>query len=237
MKRTLIALVLTLSVLSTPAWAGDSDLRLELESGMRTLRLGQETTLKMRIAGVGISHLTEESEGVVPENPKAGAFVYEFKFKPQREGKFTFGPYQLSFNGQKLTSNPVSIYVLPAWDGTYGTFFRVDSNSIALGEAIELVMETWSEKYEHVSCSLKGNDGAFALAPTAGVGFSAISSTSNGGVSQFYSRSAWRITPKKPGEFRITKDLFLNFPESVNPPDITILVKEIAQPADSSGKK
>ena len=43
MKGTLVVVVLTLSVLSTPAWAEDSDLRLELETGLRTLRLGQET--------------------------------------------------------------------------------------------------------------------------------------------------------------------------------------------------
>jgi hypothetical protein len=130
MKATWAALVLLLGTSSVPAWAEGSDPKLELESGLRTLRLGQETTLKMRIAGAPISRLTEASEGVVPENSRVGAFVYEFRFKPQREGKFTFGPYQLSFNGRNLTSNSLSIYVLPPWDGTYGTFFRVDSNNI-----------------------------------------------------------------------------------------------------------
>jgi len=237
MKGTLIAMALTLSAWSTPAWPEDSDLKLDLEAGIRTLRLGQETALKLRIAGTSISRLTEKSEGVVPENPGAGAFVYEFKVKPQREGKFTFGPYQLSFNGQNLTSNPVSIRVLPPWDGTYGTFFRVDSNNIALGEAVELVMETWSEKYQPVRCSLKRDDEAFASGATVGAALSTMSGTSSGGASRFYSRSQWLLTPKKPGEFRITKDLFMSFPENVNPPDIVVTVKETAPPADASGRK
>lgn len=66
---------------------------------------------------------------------------------------------------------------------------------------------------------------------------STMSGTSSGGESRLYSRSRWLITPKKPGEFRITKDLFTNFPENVDPPDIVVTVKETAPPADSSDRK
>lgn len=51
MKGTLMTIALTLSVWSTPAWPEESDLKLDLEAGIRTLRLGQETTLKLRITG------------------------------------------------------------------------------------------------------------------------------------------------------------------------------------------
>ncbi len=221
MHGTWLPGAMALFVLTAQAWAGDSDLRLELESNVRTLRLGQETTLRLRIVGPGVRRLTEKSEGVSPKDPAASAFVHELGFKPPREGSFTFGPYQLSFNSQELTSNPVSIFVLPAWDGRYGTFFRIDSNSITLGESIELVMETWSKTYESKHCLLK-RDEAFTFTQGAAV----MSGTASDKGTWVYARSVWFVTPKKAGEFRITGDLFLSFPEGVEPPDLTVIVKE-----------
>ena len=46
--------IILVLVLSTLAWSGDSDLKLELESNVRTLRLGQKTTLRLRIVGAGV---------------------------------------------------------------------------------------------------------------------------------------------------------------------------------------
>lgn len=209
-----------LFVLTVPAWAGDSDLRLELESSVRTVRLGQETTLRLRIIGPGIGRITEKSEGISPKNPAVGAFTQELAFKPPREGNFTFGPYRLSFNGRELTSNRVSIFVLPAWDGTYGTFFRTDSNSITRGESIEFVMETWSKRYEPKLCVLK-RDAAF----TATQGESIMSSMASDNSTWVYTRTVWFVTPKEAGDFRLTRDAFLSLPEAVEPPDITVTVK------------
>jgi hypothetical protein len=221
-----------LSLLSTPAWSQVSDLRLELESDARTLRVGQDATLKMRIAGAGVGRLVEGSEGVVPDVSNGAAFVYEFKVKPRREGPFVFGPYQISFNGQALTSNTVSIQVLPPWNGVYGTFFRVDSNSITLGQSVELVMETWSEKLDPNSYGLRGSEETFLTGP----GSYLSSMTVNGSISACWRQSRWLITPKKAGEFRITKDLFRNFPANVTPPDIAITVRESPQPAIGGGR-
>lgn len=232
MHRTWLPGTVALLVLTTQAWAGNPDLRLELESNVRTVRLGQEATLRLRIAGPGIRRLTEGSEGISPKNSASGAFVYELGFKPPREGDFTFGPYQLSFNGQQLTSNLVSIFVLPAWDGTYGTFFRADRHSITLGESIELVMETWSTTYEPKHCFLK-RDEAFTYTP----GEIIMSSTMSDKGTWVYARSAWFVTPKKAGEFRITRDLFLSFPEKVEPPDITVMVKEPDPPTGPGNKE
>ena len=163
LKTRDLGIVLAL-ILSTLAWSGDSDLKLELESNVRTLRLGQRATLRLRIVGAAVGRLTEKSEGVVPANTTVGSFVYDFSFEPQREGQFTFGPYQLSFNGQPLMSSPLSIFVLPPWDGTYGTFFRTDSDSVTLGEKIELTMETWSIQPDVKRCLLKRTE-AFTYTP------------------------------------------------------------------------
>ena len=65
--------IILVLVLSTLAWSGDSDLKLELESNVRTLRLGQKTTLRLRIVGAGVRRLTEHSEGIDSSNSKIGS--------------------------------------------------------------------------------------------------------------------------------------------------------------------
>jgi hypothetical protein len=232
MHGTWLPRLVALLVLTAQAWASDPDLRLELESNFRTVRLGQEATLRLRILGPGISRLTEGSEGISPKNPAGAAFVCELSFKPPREGDFLLGPYQLSFDGRQLTSNLVSLFVLPAWDGRYGTFFRIDRDSITLGESIELVMETWSTTYDSNHCLLK-RDEAFTYTPAE----TFMSGTTSDKGTWVYTRSAWFITPKKAGEFRITRDLFLSLPEKVEPPDLTVLVKEPDPPAGAGDKE
>ncbi len=232
MHGTWLSGAVTLLLLAAQAGVGDPDLRLELESNVRTLRLGQEATLRLRILGPGIRHLTEKSEGISPKNPAVGAFVHELGFKPPREGRFTFGPYRLSFNGQELTSNRVSLFVLPAWDARYGTFYRTDSNSITLGESIEFVVETWSKTYEPKHWSMK-RDEAF----TSIQGETIMSRFVSDKSTWAYTRSAWLITPKEAGEFRITRDLFQDFPEGVEPPDITVIVKKPDPPIEPGNKE
>lgn len=226
LKRRNLGIVLIL-ILSTLAWSGDSDLKLELEleSNVRTLRVGERTNLRLRIVGAGVGHITDGSEGIAASNPIAGSFVYEFAFAPQREGQFTFGPYQLSFNGQPLVSNAVSLFVLPRWDGRFGTFFRTDRDSIVLGDKIELSMETWGTTMNLPRCQIKWDE-AFTSAPGGSFMF-----TENGGASTqvYYARLLWWITPKKAGEFKITRDLFESFPEGVVAPNLTVMVTEPAQ--------
>jgi hypothetical protein len=225
-KMRELGIVLVL-ILSTPAWPGDSALKLELESGVRTLRVGQRSSLRLTIAGTEIGRITAGTEGVDDANARVGSFVYSLTFVPPREGQFTFGPYQLSFNGRPLVSNAVSVFVLPPWDGTFGTFFRTDSTSITLGEKIELSMETWSTTGGYPQCQIRREE-AFTYTPG-----DSFSSVDKGGTDKavYYSRRLWWITPKQPGKFKITKDLFETFPEGIEAPDLTVTVKEPAQPA------
>jgi hypothetical protein len=225
MRNCVVVMIAILSVGAAPAWPQEAGLRLEVETALRTLRVGQETTLKLRIVGTEIARLLPPSEGVVTDTATPGAFVYEFKFRPPREGPFTFGPYQLSFNGRSLTSNAVSMRVLPPWNGTYGTFFRVDSNSITLGESIELVAESWSEKPDVRAAVLKGNSDAFTLSSPS------VQSllTMNNGVSASWRQCRWLLTPKKAGAFRITQDSFQSLPPDVTAPDLAITVREPSQ--------
>ena len=223
MKRLLMALLAILII--SHAWAAESSMRLELESSVRTLRLGQSTKLKLKLIGSGVYEITEQTEGINADNMKAGSFVYEFEFNPQRKGGFTFGPYSLTVNGQKLMSNQIEINVLPQWDGTYGTFFRIDKGSIVLGEDIELVVETWAKEYDRKSIFLDRKE---SFSSTTG-GSSRYSSRSGKDGEVTYIKRSWFISPKKTGEFEISKELFREFPDDIELPEFTIQVKEPAQ--------
>jgi hypothetical protein len=226
MKKTLaVFLMITIALLHVSA--AESGLRLELDSSVRSIRLGQSTKLKLKIIGSGIYEITEGTEGINANNMKAGAFVYEFVFKPQRKGMFTFGPYSVSVNGQNLKSNKILINVVSQWEGTYGTFFRVDTNSIVLGEDIELVAETWEKKYSHKSMFLDRKESFMMRLGNSSTSTSSFSSNADGMV--VYKCRSWYITPKKAGKFTISKDIFKEFPEDINPPEFTIMVAEPAR--------
>jgi len=228
----MITAFLVMVTLMSKASAAESNLRLELESSVRSLRLGQSTKLKIKVIGSGVYEITEKTEGIEADNMRAGAFVYEFEFKPQRLGTFSFGPYALSMNGQKMNSNRVTINVLPQWDGTYGTFFRVDTNSIVLGENIELVAETWSKIYDRNFISLDRKE-TFVTQQ----GRSNISSRHSGnGGTVVYNCNSWFITPKQAGEFKISRDIFRRLPEDIKPPDFIIMVKKPAQQSPETDK-
>lgn len=230
MKKAMATLLMATLALFH-ARAADPDLRLEMTSQVHTLRLGEETRLWLKIVGSGVSKITENAEGIESQM-KPGEFVHELTFRPQREGKFTFGPYSLMVDGKQLTSMPVEITVLPQWDETYGTFFSVDRDSIALGEEIELVVETWSKEYEHRDFSLKRTESFTLGAELSGDGLFALDDDY-----VHHSRRSWRITPRRGGDFQITKELFKDFPAGIPPPNLTVKVeekKDKAPPADAA---
>jgi hypothetical protein len=232
MRRTVFASLLW--AVSMGCWAGDeSAFRLELASPARTLRLGQTTQLKLAIIGSGVYAITEGTEGINADNMRAGSFVYQFEFKPQRTGRFVFGPYSLVVNGQKLESNRASVEVLPQWDGKLGTYFRVDATSIVLGEDVELTVESWASTYESRSMNL-GRQDSFTWRSG---GASSFSSRSDKDGNVCYTKKAWLISPTKAGEFKIDRTVFTDFPQDVTPPDFTITVKEPAQPPARSDEK
>lgn len=100
MKKPIIVFLVIVTLMSKASVA-ELNLRLELESSVRSLRLGQSTKFKLKVVGSGVYEITEKTEGIEADNMRTGAFVYEFEFKPQRLGAFSFGPYALSMNGQK----------------------------------------------------------------------------------------------------------------------------------------
>jgi hypothetical protein len=149
MKKRMLTILMTTIIFSCLNAEDEGlGLQLKLESRDKTVRLGQTSTLTLRISGDEISDITKGTEGLDVNLVPRSSFANDFRFRPQREGLFTFGPYEISVNGQKLTSNKVEIFVLPQWHGKFGTFFRVNEKSIVLGEEVELVIETWAKDHQ-----------------------------------------------------------------------------------------
>ncbi len=229
---TLFALVVALS----PSCASrrQDDIRLEITSNARTLRIMDSTNVQMRIVGPAVRKMIRDCKEIVSIDSfdesgdffKEPDFLFEFSFEPEKLGANTIGPYTLSFNGHELTSNEISIQVLPRWEGKLGTFFRVDRDTITLGEDVEFVMETWSrERYDYnytpkyeggFHCYFESSSHREALEDSDG--------------SIHYARELWHIIPENAGQFRITKDTFARFPDNVDPPNLTVMVKQPAQP-------
>jgi len=233
MKRTIVCLMMIIGLFD--AGAEEANLRLELESPVRTLRVNEITKPKLKIIGSDVREITEKTEGISAYNPELGAFVYKFTFHPQKEGEYTLGPYSITVNGRKLTSNQILITVLPQWNGKFGTFFRVDKDSIVLGEDIELHVETWvKEGQEPIPSFTLSREESFSWTPgDSGVHGGRLGDWGEPGFREtfHYTRRSWFITPKKAGAFRISKELFKGFPENITPPDIKVMVKNPAQPA------
>jgi len=217
-KNVIISLMLISALLA--GCTRDPDVRLELESVGRTLRLGDHGILKLSIVGSGVSAITANAEGVMTLDEDNAAFVHQIPVKAEREGTLVFGPYSLQFNGKQLTSKTVSINVLPEWDGAYGTYFHADRKEIALGADFELSSETWSKERDKNSLRIKPSDefkykGGSSLGGTRTVAKKEV----------HYSKRSWIITPSRTGTFRVTKEFFRELPEGIPPPDITITVK------------
>ena len=122
-----------------------SGLTLKVSSGIKTARIGKRIDLTLKMTGSVITNIVDAPPGAEVENRGERAFCYNVSFAPKTEGACTFGPYSLSLNGQSVTSEAVTIHVLPKWNGETGTFFRIDRDKIILGEDIELVAETWGQ--------------------------------------------------------------------------------------------
>ena len=217
-KNMIISLMSIITLLT--GCATDSGVRLELEPSVRTLRLGDSSTLKLSIAGSSVSAITADAEGVITRDEDNASFVRLIPIKAVREGRLVFGPYSLQFNGKQLTSEAVSISVLPEWEGTFGTYYHVGKKEIALGTDFELMSETWSKEYDRKKLLIKrGDDFEYKSGPLQG-GTRTVAKKK-----VHYSKRSWLITPNRAGTFRVTKDIFREFPEGTEPPDITITVK------------
>lgn len=203
------------------ATAEGEKLTLHLESKAKSIRLGESTQLKLRLAGTDIDTITSgfaKREGAL--NTKS-EFVHSSTFRPEKQGAHTFGPFSMSINGTKVNSNTVTIQVLPEWNGEFGTFFRVHASEIELGDEIELVVETWSEGQSSPSLSLKW-DKAYSQR----IGGTAFRTNSDNGKMTRMASKRYFITPKEAGTFTISEELFQKVPDGIAVPRINVTVSE-----------
>ncbi len=229
MKDKLDIIVMSV-LLAVPFAYGDAGLSLNADANLRSVRLGDQVQLTLKVTGDAITNIVSGTEGARPRFSGAEDFRSSFTFIPEEEGDCIFGPYTLSFNGQTLTSQPLTIRVLPKWDGEYGVFFRIDRTRISLGEEVELIQEIFSAERLDMSTTRsrikrQATDYEFSVGTTS----SSMSFSSSEKKSNYTERQVWRIKPTRAGVFEITGDLFESLPEGATPPHFSVTVDESAQ--------
>ena len=229
MKSISIAICI-ITMLRVSTASASTGVTFTVESRVKTVRVGDHISLTLKLQGSDLTNIINRAAaGAEFLNPGTGVFQYKCDFTAKKEGACVFGPYMVSFNGQTLTSQPLTVRILPKWNGEYGTFFRIDRNKVILGEEVELVQETWSQKrmeYSTTHARMKRLNIDYENA----FGPSLNSFSVSQGVTNCYDRQTWLLKPKKSGVFKITKDLFDSLPDGVTPPDFAVTVEESAQP-------
>lgn len=231
MKNKLILTCVNL-LLTTSVVLGNTGLVFSVDTDIRTVRLGDQVTLTFQLTGDALTNIVSSTENAQLNSWDGEGLHSRYTFVPQKEGECRFGPYTISFNGETFSSKPLIVQVLPKWNGEYGTFFRIDHNTLALGDRIEFVQEIWSPKrLEDVNPQIKlksaNNDYEISIGRSA-TSFS-LSFDKTGRQTNFYHRNTWFIQPKRSGVFKINADLFKSLPDGVKPPDFSVTVKELAQ--------
>ncbi len=220
-------------MLAVPVLFGDTGTVFNVDTDVRTVRLGDKVDVRLKVIGDAVDSVVGGTDGAKLHSRDGEGFHARYTFVPQQEGECSFGPYTLSFNGQTLTSQTVKIHVLPKWTGEDGSYFRIDRPRIVLGESIELVQETWRRKRRNDSTSRlrimrATNDYDCSL----GRSFHSMTiSHVNVTTTNCYDRQTWFLKPRKPGVFRITRQIFESWPEDIIPPDFSVTVDAIDQPA------
>jgi len=233
MKNKLILICVNL-LLTASAVLGNTGLVFSVDTDIRTIRLDDQVTLTFQLTGDAITNIVSNTENAQLNSWDGEGLHSRYTFVPQKEGECRFGPYTISFNGETFSSKPLIVQVLPKWSGKYGTFFRIDHNTLALGDRIEFVQETWSPKrMENANPQIKmksaNNDYEISIGRSS-TSFS-LSIDKTGRQTNYYYRNTWFVQPKRSGVFKITADLFKSLPDGVKPPDLTVTVKERAQPS------
>ena len=191
---------------------------LKLESMSQSVRTGEPIRLQLKIIGEGVHGITQNTPGVLRQ--KVSSFTYNFEVTSKKEGVQVFGPYRMSVNGHILQSNRVVVRVLPKEQiKKLGTFFRVDKTSVLIGGEIEFTAEIWSTTFQRNPIRFIRSN-AFSARP----GATTLNSESGPHGMRVHKIQTWIITPKKEGDFRISRDLFEKFPENLDPPNILIQV-------------
>lgn len=210
---------------------GGTGLALTVESSVKTVRVGGNINLTFNLTGIDMTNILGKTEGVDLLDTGTDAFTYTCGFRTTTEGKFVFGPYSISLNGQTLTSKPLAVTVLPKWNGAEeGSVFRIDRDKIILGEAVELVMEIRSQRAPSRSSPTYARIKRASSNCDISSGPMSVSASVSNGKTNHLDSQTWVLTPKEPGVFKITGDLFESLPDGVKPPDFAVTVEPAAQP-------
>lgn len=131
------------------AAAGASPYRLELACREQRLFLGEQVECALQIEGYS---LDPSAAGKLADRPglafrpgpggggKAKGFVYPFDFRPDRSGTVTLGPFELSFEGQRLTSNRLALEVIEPPSPDVPLAIVASPSVVRVGEPFNVVL-------------------------------------------------------------------------------------------------
>lgn len=238
MKRATIVLLLVVSACVVMAQAEKPSLRLEISPSQQTLRLGQQMQVQLKITGQDLNRVVEGAGGPTLTLGQTPGFTCNATFEPDTEGVLALGPYSLTFNGIALQSNVLTIQVLPEIGDVVGTFFRVDRTEITQGESFELVVETRTKTEGSLAqqtppmmpkVQMK-RDRNHSYNLSVGPMKMTVSTQGKTRARVSLTTLVYGVSPKESGPFYIRKDMFKNFPEDCNDPNITVIVHPAGEP-------
>ena len=158
-----LALLLILLVTTVPAWAGP---KLEVSLDRNTISLGESAVLSMNFEDCSPSgmpnlapipnlefggQLSEQSYSLVGASMTRKT-VYSLELHPTKAGNFTIPPIEVSVDGARLRSRPITLKVLngnvpPPGGGPETAFVRIvpSTNAIYLGQTLPVELQCYCQ--------------------------------------------------------------------------------------------
>lgn len=149
MIETLGILACWAALAAGAADAPASPYRLELACRQQRLLLGEQVECALEIEGYS---LAPPAAGALADRPglafrpgpagggKATGFVYPFDFRPDEAGTVALGPFELSFEGHRLTSNRLALQVIAPPPGDVMLAIVASASEVRVGEPFDLVL-------------------------------------------------------------------------------------------------
>lgn len=198
-------------------------LRLRLDSDSTVMHAGGDAMCVLSIEGDAVREVVTKTPGIIWDKElfgKPSGFRLNFRIHETMPGQFTLGPYNVDFQGKKLTSNPLSIIVLPNLkdDPNPQPRLTLSRSTIKLGESVSGLLDLITNPQAPFS-QITFEDSLAARQ----TGISTIQSFHDGSSTQVTSQN-FIFTPKTRGRFVLSPTTIKNLPKGSHFPEKTLVV-------------
>ena len=148
-----ITLVVVLSLIAAPLWAGEAEPpegpRLRLTAERWTAQVGERVELYLLLDLPGAEVMLDGHEELTPGErwysgtDAIGAHTMQIRssFRPEEAGFIQIGPFELDLGGEILTSNALDFHVFPAWQrGEEGFRWQLSQEVVRVGQPFDLTV-------------------------------------------------------------------------------------------------